>query len=597
MKINSSVTSGSKRIKTFLLKYKAKYISGFFVLAVISLLQLISPKIMGELIDYLNAGNIISSKTLRYVIILVLISFLLLLLHFVSRLLLMKTANMFAHVERTNMFGKIVELSMDFFTRRSTGEIMALATNDVEAIRHMLGRGITLFFNMIFVMISSIFIIGGTIGMDMALLMLIPMPLLLVIMARFGIVINRRFRKVQQTFQEMTEKAQENITGIRVIKSFVQEDAETGKFSELNRNNYNANLSLIKIQGVFAPLMAFIMDLGQLFVLFYGGRLALEGRITLGDFIALNSYAAIIMRPIRMIGNLITIIQRGRASMQRISEVLKLEPDIYDGKFTEAGGHPAKTSYSVEFCDLSFRYGENTDYVLKNISFGIEKGKTLGIIGRIGSGKSTIVNLLLRLYETEKRGQILINGKDIAGYSLFDLRNTIGYVPQENIIFSDKFSSNIDFVPEKHDNDRIKEAAEKAHIYDRITGTKNGFDTLLGERGINLSGGEKQRLAIARALIKNADIMIFDDCLSAVDTNTEKKITETLKRERHNKAVIIISHRISTIMDSDEIIVLENGGIVERGTHASLMEKNGIYKRSYERQAMEEDLSIYQAGG
>ncbi len=589
--MDRSENSGYFRTKSFLIKNRWRYLSGFFVLAFLAVFQLLVPRVTGDLIDHLNSGEGITvSNSMRYVFILLAIAFMLMILHFISRLLLMKTANQFAHIERTNMFGKIIDLSMDFFTKRSTGEIMALATNDVEAIRHMLGRGIMMFFNMIFVMVSSVIIISSTISFDMALLLLIPMPLIMFVMSRFGIIINRRFRHVQQTFQEMTEKAQENITGIRVVKAFVQEDHESENFSRLSNNNYDANISLVKVQGLFSPLITLIMDLGQLFVLFFGGKLALEGSISLGDFIALNSYVVIIMSPIRMIGNLITLLQRGRASMQRITDVLKLDPDIFDGKFDYVHDDKREDPPAVEFRDLSFSYGNGSFQVLDGISFSIRKGKTLGVIGRVGSGKSTIASLILRLYETKHRGEILIEGRDISEFSLEELRDKISYVPQENVLFSDTFSNNIDFMPEKHDTALIEEAAKKAHIYDMITQTSKGFSTMLGERGINISGGEKQRLSIARALLKGSDILILDDCLSAVDTDTEKEIIESLRQERKKRASIIISHRISTVMDADEIIVLDNGRIVERGDHKSLISQKGIYERTYRRQTMEEEI-------
>lgn len=582
--------SGFLRIKRFLIKHYKAYLAGFVVLAVISVLQLLSPRVAGQLIDYLNHPDRVYSGAVRYMYILLMISVLLLLLNYLSRLLLIQTANTFAHDERTNMFNKIIELSMNFFSQRSTGGIMALTTNDVEAIRHMLGRGVMLFFNMIFIMITSIIMISATVSFSMAMLLLIPMPLIFFVMIRFGIAINKRFRNVQQTFQEMTEKAQENVTGIRVIKSFVQEDHESEAFAKLNKRNYKANISLVKIQGVFSPLISLIMDIGQFFVLLVGGGLALKGSISLGDFIALNSYIAIIMSPIRMIGNLINQLQRGRASMQRISDVLVLAPEIYDGKFDHKTQGLVNTNNILEFRNLSFDYNGNGNNVLNDISFAIKKGHTLGIIGRVGSGKSTIANLILRLYETKNRGEILIKGKDISEYTLYELREMISYVPQENILFSDTFQNNIDFMPSKHEISDIEDAAKKAFIYDRIMETEKKFNTRIGERGVNISGGEKQRLSIARALLKQTQILILDDCLSAVDTNTESSIIDSLKKERGNKATIIISHRISTVRDADEIIVLDNGYIAERGNHASLIATDGTYRKIHDKQTLEEEI-------
>lgn len=590
MKKQTLETNVFERIKAFLIKYKTRYIAGFLVVAAYSILQLILPRVTGDLIDHINEIDVIGSQTQKYFIYLISIAIMLLLMRFLSRQILMKSTNLYAHIERINIFNKIVDLSMDFFNKRSTGEIMALSTNDINAIRHMLGRGILMLFSMFVLMISSVIIIGSTVNFKMALFLLLPMPFILLLMSRFGIIINKRFARVQQAFQEMTEKAQEIVSGIRVVKAFVQEEHENENFGELNRNNYDTQISLVKVQGIFSPLIRLLMDIAQFIVLFYGGKLVLESTITLGDFIALNSYVAIIMRPVRMIGNLITVIQRGRASIKRISKVLVQTPDIFDSKFKNIEKVLTENNSVIEFRELSFRYNDEQDYVLKNISIDIKEGKTLGILGRIGSGKSTLALLLLRLYETENRNEILIKGKDISEYSIYELRDIISYIPQENVLFSDSFKNNINFMPNEYSFKDIESAAKKAYLHETIINTNNGYETRLGERGINISGGEKQRLSIARALLKKSDILIMDDCLSAVDTSTERSILNSLRKERKDKVSIIISHRISTIQDSDEIIVLEAGEIIERGTHSSLLKNEGLYKRTYERQTLEKKI-------
>ncbi len=579
-----------RRVIKFVLKNKLRYGSGMVMLAGISVLQLLVPRVTGDIIDYLNEGRIIQSATLKYILILLGISFSAFILHFLSRQLILKAANLYAHLERMAIFNRIITLSMHFFAKRSTGDIMAHTTNDTEAVRHMLGRGITLIVNIVVLMISSIIIISRSINPQMALLLLVPMPFILIIMSRFGVAINRRFRVVQETFADMTGKVQENVTGVRVIKAFCQEEYEERNFEKFNQLNYRANMKLVKLQGFFGPLVKLVMESGQLLVLILGGKMAVEGNISLGDFIALNSYVGIIMRPLMMVGNFITIMQRGAASAERISGILKEKPDIFDGKFGLPETGCNITGY-IEFNNVTFGYSPELESALSNVSFKVTRGKTLGIIGRIGSGKSTIAALLLRLYDTGQRGMIFLDGIDISNIPLEELREAISYVPQENSLFSDTIEKNIDFNPSQHDMDSIKAAAEEACIHQTIVEFEEGYQSILGERGVNVSGGQKQRISIARALLKDSPVLILDDCLSAVDTATERKILDSLKKTRKERACIIIAHRVSSILDADEILMMDDGKVIERGTHDELLAMNGLYSRIYHRQMLEEELN------
>ncbi len=579
-----------QRIMKFILKHKLRYASGILVLAGVSILQLLVPRITGDVIDYLNEGRIVQDTTLKYILIILGISLSAFILHFLSRQLILKAGNLYVHLERMEIFNKIITLSMGFFAKRSTGDLMAHTTNDTEAVRHMLGRGITIIINIVVLMISSIIIISRSIDPQMAMLLLIPMPFILIIMSRFGVAINRRFRVVQETFADMTEKVQENVTGVRVIKAFCQEEYEERNFERFNRMNYQANMKLVKLQGFFGPLVKLVMDSGQLLVLIVGGKMVVEGNISLGDFIALNSYVAIIMRPLMMVGNFITLLQRGTASAARISEILREKPDIYDGKFGKPENGCNITGY-IEFNNVDFSYSPELEPALSNVSFKVARGKTLGIIGRVGSGKSTIAALLLRLYDTGQRGRILLDGIDIANIPLRELREAISYVPQENSLFSDTIEKNIDFNPTRHDMKSVKAAADEACIHQAIVEIGKGYQSILGERGVNISGGQKQRISIARAFLKDSPVLILDDCLSAVDTATERKILENIKKNRKERACIIIAHRVSSIMDADEILMMDDGKIIERGTHDELIAMNGLYSRIYHRQMLEEELN------
>ncbi|MGI6705548.1 MAG: ABC transporter ATP-binding protein [Clostridia bacterium] len=577
---------------SFMREHKWKYILGVALLLCVNLLQLATPKITGEVVDKLQEKAVDSRGLLLYGGIILSVAIMIFILNFLSRLQIIGSSNLFDYNLRNKIFKHLESLSMSFFHRNGVGDLMALSVNDVSAVRMALGRGVMLIADTTFLLISSILIMIQTISLELTLIASIPFPILVYFMLKFGTLINRRFRRVQESFADLTRKAQENISGIRVIKAFAQEDAEIMNFKKLNEENYRINMELVKVWGLFFPLIGFISALSYLAVLVYGGILVVQNKISLGDFVAFNSYIGIIIRPIRHIGMLINVIQRGKASMERIQELLQEKPEIYDEK--EYDGNPifpgGKMKGRIEIRDLTFSYRQGEKPVLKNINLTLEPGKTLAVVGKVGSGKSTLVNLLLRLYNPERRGQILIDGVDIMDIPLEVLRKHIGYVPQDNFLFSDSIRNNIRFSPEEFSMDEVEEAAKASQVYDNIMEFPQKFDTILGERGVNLSGGQKQRISIARALIKDPAILILDDCLSAVDTQTEERILEALREIMKHRTSIMIAHRISTIKHADEIIVLDKGEIIERGTHQELLDKRGYYHRMYERQLLEDKV-------
>jgi ATP-binding cassette subfamily B multidrug efflux pump len=578
----------------FLSKNKKKYLIGITALLFINILQLAVPRITGNVIDRIESLSINGSQLLTYSGIILLIALMVFVLNYLSRVCIIGSSNLFELEIRSKLFRHLLDLSMDYYSRKGVGDIMALSVNDVGAIRMAMGRGIQLVADTIFKLIFSIVIMSRAINLHLTLIVIIPFPLMVFVMVRFGGVIHSRFKRVQESFADLTRKVQENISGIRVIKAFSQEDEEIENFRRINEENYRINMRLVRIQSLFFPLISFLSSISFLLVLIYGGTLVARQEISLGDFVAFNSYIGILIRPITSIGRIINFIQRGKASMERIQELLGEKPKVYDNNKSMAllcTKSLDKLQGRIEFKNLSFAYEEGQEPVLKDITLTLEPGKTLAIIGRVGSGKSTLASLLLRLYNPPARGQLLVDGMDILDIPLKFLRENIGYVPQDNFLFSSSIKDNIAFMPQTTDMSQVENAAKISQIYDNIIEFPDGFGTILGERGVNVSGGQKQRLSIARALIKNPSILILDDCLSSVDTQTEEKILEGLKKVMHSRTCIMIAHRISTIKDADEIIVLDHGRIMERGTHLDLLEQNGIYSQMYEKQLLEEKVA------
>jgi ATP-binding cassette subfamily B protein len=576
-------------LKDFFIKNKWKYFFGVMWLIIIDIVQLIVPQILRIVTNLLQNNLLTFNELIKYSLYIILTGLIIAVGRYYWRIYLQGTARTLEYYLRNKLFRHLLTLSTNYFNTHKTGDLMAHATNDINSVRMALGQGVVMIVDAVFMTFFSVIMMIHTTNLKLTLVAISTLPFIAIVVGKFGKIIHKRFIKVQEAFSDLTDTAQENFAGIRVIKSFVQEENEIKKFSVVNNNNLSKNLSLVKISGIFHPLVQFMSSISFLIVLWYGGILVIRDDISLGDFVAFNSYLSSMVWPMMATGWVINLFQRGAASMDRLNIIFEEKPEITDSKDAI---DIKNMKGEIEFKNVSFKYPHSENYAVKNLNFKIPSDHSLAIVGRTGSGKSTIVSLLLRLYDIDE-GEILIDGINIKDMTIKSLRENIGYVPQENFLFSDSIINNIAFSfeeEEKYNEDLIYNASRTAEVYDNIIEFPNKFETVLGERGVTLSGGQKQRVSIARAIIKDSSVLILDDSLSSVDTDTEERILSNLREVIKKRTTIIISHRISTIKDSDEILVIDEGEIVARGNHDSLVKQDGIYKDLYEKQLLEEKI-------
>lgn len=574
-------------IREFLSRHKWEYVAGVACLIFVDALQLIVPRLLGQLTDSLRAGTLTHDGLLRFVLIMIGIAGGIAVGRFLWRIFINGTARMLDFYLRNKLFAHLERLPARYYNEHKTGDLMAHATNDIPAIRQTFGQGFILLTDAIFMTTATLIILFRTTPLQLAMLSLLPFPFLALGTTLFSRLVNARFRAVHEAFSSLTERAQESIAGIRVVKAFVQEKAETDRFMSVAQRNVDENVRLIRVWGLMFPMSGLASTLAFVFVLRYGAAMIISQEISLGDFVAITSYLAMLVWPMIAVGWVINVVQRGYAALDRINKILDEVPDVADEQ--EAVDLPAVDGM-VEFRNVTFSYSPELPPALSNVSFTIEAGKTLAIVGRTGCGKSTIVSLLTRLYNPPE-GSVFIDGHDIRQVTLKSLRDQLGVVPQEAFLFSTTVGNNIAFASDEYSQAKIEHFAEVAQVRKDISEFPDGFDTIVGERGVTLSGGQKQRVCIARALIKEPRILVLDDCLSAVDTQTEENILRGLREYMHSRTTIIISHRISTVKDSDEIIVLDDGVVRERGTHDELVAAGGLYHELYEKQLLEEELA------
>ncbi len=592
----SDFASGRAWLIFYLKKYRWRLVAGTFFVLVSVTLGVFTPRYTGAAIDYLTSSGATGGGLMKFVALIVGAQILSGVFLFLQRRTLINMSRYIEYDLRQDFYGHLQKLPLQFFQQRRTGDLMARATNDLSAVRQIVGPAImyseqTLF--RVLIILPLMF----QISVKLTLIMLLTMPLVTLTVKYFGHQIHVRFEKIQEFFSEITARAQENLTGVRVVRAFAQEEAEKKEFARLNQQYVDRNLNLVKLSAVFRPLMQFFIGLGFAAILLIGGYETARGRMTIGEFAAFNLYLEQLIWPLIAMGYVTNLMQRGTASLKRMHEIMRIEPAIADAAKLRAGewenGSAGELRGKIEFRDLTFRYSPESPPILRDINLVIEPGQTVAFIGRTGAGKSTLMNLIPRLLDAEP-GMVLIDDKPIREIPLKPLRENIGYVPQETFLFSETLAENIAFGIHNGRSDlekKIEQAADVAGLADDVNEFQHKYQTILGERGITLSGGQKQRAAIARAIIREPKIMILDDSLSAVDTYTEEKILSRLRGVMRSRTTLIVAHRISTVKDADLICVLDHGRIVEQGSHEELMRIGGAYADLYERQLLEEELA------
>lgn len=575
-----------RQLKWFFRIYWKRYAVGIWILLAIDVMLLIPPRLVGSTVDHMRLGTLTPKLLGQTIAILLGVGVALYGLRFVWRYLLFGGSLLLERTLRERLFGQLTRMTPSFFHRRRTGDLMAVATNDIPAIENTAGMGVLTLVDSLFMTLLAFGTMLFTIDWRLTLAALIPMPFLAWATAYYGKLLHERYFLAQEAFGHMNDHVQESITGVRVLRAFVQEKKDIAAFTKVSEETLHRNVSVAKIDALFEPTIGIIIGFSFLIGLGFGSILVFYSQISLGDLVAFNLYLGLLIWPMFAFGWLMNIMQRGSASLKRLQELLAEVPDVQD----QPDAVTTLETSSIQASHLTFHYPNTERPALVDISFELKEGETLGIVGRTGSGKSTLCRSILHQYPLPERS-LFVSGLPIEQISVSALREKIAYVPQEHILFSRSIEENVAFGRSEATTEEVLDALRLAEMGQDLQQFSEGIQTVVGEKGVMLSGGQKQRISIARALLLDAEILILDDSLSAVDARTEEKILQHLREERTQKTTIITAHRLSAVQHANQILVLDEGQIIERGTHEQLMAANGWYAEQFRRQQLEAVLT------
>ncbi|MEX2784569.1 ABC transporter ATP-binding protein [Streptococcus sp. H49] len=559
---------------------KRRYLLGISALSFVAVLNLIPPRILGDVIDAITQRDLTRAELLWNLLWLILVALAMYWLRYIWRMYIIGTSYRLGQIIRYQLFEHFTKMSPSFYQKYRTGDLMAHATNDINSLTRLAGGGVMSAVDASITALVTLITMFFTISWQMTLIAVLPLPLMALATSRLGRKTHESFKQSQAAFSELNNQVQESVSGIKVTKSFGYQEQELAAFQQTNEMTFKKNMVTMKYDVMFDPLVLLFIGSSYVLTLLMGSVLVSANQITVGNLVTFITYLDMLVWPLMAIGFLFNMVQRGSVSYERINALLEQESDIKDPIEPLSGIENGPLTYHIDH----FQY-EN-EPTLSDIHFTLEKGQTLGLVGQTGSGKTTLIKLLLREYDVTQ-GSISLNGHDIRQYRLADLRSLIGYVPQDQFLFADSILENVRFGNADLSSQEVEEATQLSQVYDDIMAMPEGFETVIGEKGVSLSGGQKQRIAMSRAMILNPEILILDDSLSAVDAKTEHAIIENLKQTRQNKSTIITAHRLSAVVHADLILVMQDGRIIERGRHDDLVQAGGWYASTYAAQQLE----------